>query len=305
MPLQRFELDRKYLILMKACLGICLGGIVLVISLSLILNNSSEKNTSGQTFLGIILCSLLFGGCAFFAYHIIKKLPYVNIKIDDDGLWYSHLPKEQSCVSWKAINQIKERVYLQCLDLFDLHGKHLLRIEYQLNRFEDLRGLLCEAIIKNRQHVSLPITFSKSMWYHVLYVCSIIGSFCLGWGIVISNGPWLLSVGMLIAVLGILYEYQTEVYQVTLSEKGITMMFPFTNVTINWNNILSSKLVDIFYNGWRRPEVWVSTLNRRYPFKLKQLEVGSIELYVVLQSVCSRINPSKDVLAGDFAEGAE
>jgi len=80
----------------------------------------------------------------------------VNIEIDVDGIWYSHLQKQEGLVPWTQIQSVKEHVGRN-IDLLDKRGRILIKVNEGLTK--DLA--LLHEIIDRSPHlytgISLPI----------------------------------------------------------------------------------------------------------------------------------------------------
>lgn len=140
---------------------------------------SHSRNLNAIYILSIIGASF-FGLLSWYGFNIIKRLTFSSVTIDTDGIWPSHKEKKEALVRWQAITNIKERPIMQRLELMGSKGTTLLRIEYQLSKFDKLRAQLIERInIKKYQY--LPMSFSKKRGYHLFYFSCGLGFAWLGW----------------------------------------------------------------------------------------------------------------------------
>ncbi|MCP3876492.1 MAG: hypothetical protein GY699_25545 [Desulfobacteraceae bacterium] len=282
--MREFNLDKKFMTMMKISLVIFMGFVVLGVSLPFI-PDDGDSNEKGTLILSII-CTAFFGILTIFAWKTLKKLPYVNIAADNDGLWYKHKQKKHDLVTWKNIDRIKERIYMQCLDLLDSDGRKLIRVEYQLKNFEKLRSLINNKICLSNKEIR-QTQFSKNIFYHMLYIGSIIGFLCLGVYVGENNNPTLVYGAVAVLVILLAYEYLTVAYSLTISKNELIVSYPMRKSTIVYTDITNIKMADSFNNGNRQPEVWALTKNRKKPYKFKQLGVDANTLFAALNNVMS------------------
>ncbi|MGX9416664.1 hypothetical protein ACWU4D_04845 [Vibrio sp. WJH972] len=175
--MQEFKFDKQYIPLMKGGLAVVIGLLALSFTLPFFLDQ--DPRTPYRTIMVTVICIIVFGGMSIITWLTLKKLPFVDVAADDDGIWYIHIGKEKGLISWRLIHRLKERPYMQCLDLLDRNNKELLRVEYQLLGFEQLRNVLNEkaCTLNLEPHQSM---FSKGPLHHLLYVMCIVGLSAMG-----------------------------------------------------------------------------------------------------------------------------
>ena len=80
-----------------------------------------------------LIYTVIFVFFSVLTWLTLRKLSYVDIAADDDGIWYMHIGKANGLILWNKIATIKERLYLQCVitsysihytKLYDGYGKH-------------------------------------------------------------------------------------------------------------------------------------------------------------------------------------
>ena len=277
--MQEFHIDKKYIILTKGCLVVFLSFLALGIALPF-LPGESEDNPN-ETISVSILCIVVFGSFTLLTWRFLKKIPYYPIAADEEGIWYKHIGRKKGLVPWKRIAVINERAFLQCLDLIDSRESRLIPVEYQLQDFEILRGIL-------QERIRLPViegrrkSFSKSMAYHLFYAFCIIGFSCLGIFLGADDSPILGYGGAGILVTVIVWEYLVTVTGVEIINQSLKISFPIGEKSVAFADITNIRMSDTFVKGNRQPEVWVETKSKKKPYKLKQLGVDANVLFSVL-----------------------
>lgn len=265
--MQEYNLSKRYTYLMWACLVVFLGFMALGISLPFLPGEGPPE----ENYRAAIICTSVFGVFALFTWITLRKLPYSHIVADEDGLWYKHLSKKDDLVPWNRISKVKERAFFQCLDLFDADGRKLMRVEYQLNGFEELRFLLTKRMEQPKLRRN---EFAKGMVYHLFYLVMILGISALflyvGW----DMNHWIGGVGLVVVFL-LIREYFSLAYKVQISDKGLIISYPFREKSISFLEVVSVDLKDDFQQGNRFPGVLITVANRKKPYELKSLGVDA------------------------------
>ena len=231
-----------------------------------------------------VVLSIGFLGFSIFTYLVVRKLPYCNVSVDTDGLWYSHLSKKDGLTEWQSIQSIRERAGMQRLDLLGNDNQLLIKVEYQLNDFELLRSFISERVLLKNQIDVIPVTYSNSLFSHLFIVMALIGFSTLGW-YVGSDGNQLLGYGGMSFIVGlILYEYLISAWKLELREKELIAFYPLSRRRVGYHQIQDIEMSDTFIKGARHPEVLIFVQGEK-PIKLKGLNVKAIDLYATLKSI--------------------
>jgi hypothetical protein len=279
--MQEFNLDTKFIWSLKALHIASL--IMMFLMFALPFFPSEDGNNHAGRIVVPIFLAFLSGGYSLRVWLTLRNLPFIDLVTDNEGIWHKHLGKEQGLIPWEHISGIKERPYLQRLDLIDSSGKLLLKVEYRLLRFEALRSTIFENMDKNGPVYSRK-EFKKGFLYHA-YQISVALFFSI-FGIFLGvNGHALVGFGgMGLMIAFIIYEYATTAYGVRINPNSFSILYPIVNRNIDYSDISEMGVVDEFDEAYRRlPEVWVVTLKSKKPFKLKKLGVESNILLSALQ----------------------
>jgi len=282
-PKQEFTLSNGFIWLCRFGVVFFVGMAIMSLSLPFLPDENGTRDEDAILIISALLF-IVFLGFSIWSVKTVRYLPFRNITADTEGLWYSHLSKENGLITWLTIVDIKERPTLQRLDLIGEDGLPLMKVEYQLSGFENLRVLLGKKVlVKNR--ISLPATFSSGVLTHYFNIGAILGFSYLGWYVATEeNNPLIGYGGMSILVGLILYEYLTMVWKLELLQSGLVVRFPLSSRTVGYDEISSIELNDTFHKGVRHPEVLVNILGNK-KLKLKGLKVDSTELYAILKKV--------------------
>ena len=274
-----FEVSKSYTTLVKISLIIVSAFLVLGLSLPFV-SDSNEDNFNG-VLLVTLLSTLFWGGVLILSWRILKKLPLIGISVDEEGIWYRHKGKIEGLIYWTQVHQIKERRYMQRLELLDVNQKVLLKVDYQLHRFDVLRDILNEAISVNvsdlkRRH------FSKDTLYHWFHFTCIVGFGVLSVYVGSTGNPLLGYLGVGAVVAFCLYEYFITAISLRINSNYLTISYPLASRDIAFSDVDNVLIADEFHNGNRMPEVWIFIKGTRKPYKLKSLGVDSNILFQVL-----------------------
>lgn len=278
--MQEFKLDKKFITLMKGCLIVFIAFLALGFSLPFLPDEG--KGNPNSTLMITVMCTAVFGFFSIFTWLTLKKLPFVDVAADGDGIWYMHIGKDKGLVSWEKIHRVKERPYMQRLDLLDRNNKELLRVEYQLLGFELLRDALNEKT-GNLNSEPNQSNFSKGSLYHLFYLACVVGFSALGIYVGKDGNPLLGYGAMSVLVVFIIYEYLVTATGIQITSNGCLITYPFIKRNISFVDIKDVVISDEFNKGNRIPEVWVITNSAKKPFKLKQLGADSNVIYKALR----------------------
>ena len=278
--MQEFKLDKKYITLMKGCLIVFIAFLALGFALPFLPDD--DKSNPNGTLMVTVMCTVVFGFFSIFTWFTLKKLPFADVAADGDGIWYIHNGKDKGLISWEKIHRVKERPYMQRLDLLDRNNKELLRVEYQLLGFELLRDILNEKAVTLNPEPNQS-KFSKGSLYHFFYLSGVVGFSALGIYVGKGGNPLLGYGAMSVLVVFIIYEYLVTATGIQITNNGFLVTYPLINRNISFVDIKDVVISDEFHKGNRIPEVWVITNSAKKPFKLKQLGADSNVIYKALR----------------------
>jgi hypothetical protein len=278
--MQEFNLEKKFIWLMRACLIAFL--IIMALGLAVPFFPEEDNTNPGGLIFISLFSTIMFGGFAILTWKALRSLPYADIATDEEGVWYKHLGKEQGLIPWGNISKIKERAYMQRLDLIDSNGALLLKVEYQLLGFEILRSIIFENIDHEGPELSRK-EFKKGVSYHVIQLSGVLVFAALGIYVGANGSPILGYGAMSLMVAFIIYEYLTTAYGVRVSTDSFEVLYPLGSRLIDYPDVSEMGIIDEFHKGSRLPEVWIVSLKAKKPFKLKNLGIDSNVLLSVLQ----------------------
>ncbi len=265
---------------MKGCLFVFL--VFLLLGLALPFFPEEEKGNPGGTIIISIICAVGFGFLSIITWLTIRKFPYCDLVVDEDGIWYKHLGKEKGMVPWERISKIRERVYLRCLDLLDSKGKKLIRVEYQLIGFELLRNILIERVHAIRSEF-LRRNFSKGMLYHLFNVGIIFGFAGLGLFIGTNDYPILGYGIMSILVVIVIHGYAVTATGIEIQNGALEISRPIGKKVILFSDITDIRISDTCAKGICVPEVWIISCKSNKPVILRQFGADANMLFTALR----------------------
>jgi hypothetical protein len=76
-----------------------------------------------------------FGGLGWFG---LRLLPFVHTSCaaTPKGLYIFDRYRQEKFVPWSSVSRVKDWSTLQVVDIYDLHGKRVLSIDYYISNFE-------------------------------------------------------------------------------------------------------------------------------------------------------------------------
>lgn len=230
---------------------------------------------------------LVFGACAFAAYRALAKVDHLNIDIDEEGLWYTHLPKKENLVPWQSIAAVKENTSQQRLELLDSQNKILMSVEYQLTGFAELRSILLQKTHRQPDPIALPVTISKKPLYHIAYLTTVVALLVAVWGLGRNLPLWVWAI-VAVPVLFVLYEYLGSICWIEVRSDALVLGYPVRRKLLRSETIVSIELSDIPGHDTRQLIVMVVTTSLRKPIMLHNLTLDAITLSRLLKDTFPR-----------------
>ncbi|NKF48997.1 hypothetical protein G3R49_00210 [Shewanella sp. WXL01] len=213
----------------------------------------------------------------------MKAIPYQAVSIDDDGIWYSYLGKAKGLVHWDKICRMKERNLNQRLELQDINGNELIKLEHQLVGFELIRIVLHDKVNLLEAGHSQS-TFSKNLSFHVLHWGAVVLAILVGYYLVQAGKPIMGVSSMVIICAFIGYEYLSSATSVSVTNTGFAVGYPFRQQHILFSDVTDIALGNSAINGRPVTTVWIITTNRKKPHELRHLDVDMNLVFQVLRA---------------------
>ena len=228
-----------------------------------------------------LLMTLIFLGFAYAAFRVIREIKRAPVTVDEDGIWRTYLGKAQGLIAWSEVNSIKEKQYGQRLELHSESGKTLIKLEYQLEGFEDLRHIVVSKTRRPETKFECPAIFKKPARYHVLATMFNIAVVVLSYFAGKNNLALGLLLFVVVVVLGSL-GYLTTVSEIKLNHRTLKIRYPLRSRTFDRMEVASIDLVDRIVKQARHPEVTITTTSGDKPIRLAELGPDASSLYDVL-----------------------
>jgi hypothetical protein len=273
---ERFDLDRNVRRMILFSFWVFVFFILLSISLPFTPNNGRPMNPVFVVWLSFF-GTAFFGILACYSWRFIRDLPYTSVSLDEHGIWQSAKSRDTALVPWSNIVKIKERPYLQRLELLGRSGQVLSKIEYQLSDFKRLRDIVIERSALVQVRMPHRDVFSKGFAHHLFYGVLLIGftSLCI---YIWPTQPVLSAVGFPFIVGPLAWEYLTTVHTVKLLSTELAISWPLRKLVIDRSEVISLYLSDISVNHSLHPQVLLKHTKSRKPIALRGIGVAAIEL---------------------------
>jgi len=230
----------------------------------------------------VAIGSGFFLGLAATSFRTLKQVPFHAVTVDEDGLWPAHRPKDEALVPWDAVADIRQHPARHFLELFDERGERLLRLEYQLEGFADLRSRVLEHL-RPAVSVDLPERFIRKPVYHYLQLglaggLVALGAYLAGHSLLLALVP--LGLGTIGAVA-----YVRGLCGLTLDRDAMTLHYPLASRTIAYDAVDDVALVDRRGRGTLESVVRVTFRDDHNPLTLAGLGVDNTILYEKFRKV--------------------
>jgi len=170
----RFSVGYKGLLLF--C--ILVFGAALLLGIALLHFDPSQKS------IWIALIDIaVFGFLLWYSLKVWKKSDDY-ITADGSGLTYVSPKGTQVFISWREIADVRSRDVLQRLEIYNVSGRKLMDLEYQLENFERLRAMIVENGCLIQSSSARRKTFVRSVRFNIFFfVAFVFFSIMTLWGL--------------------------------------------------------------------------------------------------------------------------
>ena len=161
-----------------------------------------------------------------------------SVQMSDDGV---RLPSEGRWAPWSQIAGLKERLFLQRVDLIDRSGARFASLEYQLERFSEA---LETAVAGMRVEVPDQDVFRRAISSPPVLIGLVAGvglcAFGTWYWLARGETSGLLLAAILIGALG--YEAMTEIWSVSLLPEGVQIQRGPRKQLVPWRDVAKVEL---------------------------------------------------------------
>ena len=210
----------------------------------------SQRNSFLELCLSLILISVIVAFLArWFWIRIKKVIPYVDIAVDEDGLWHKHKTKEKGLVPWDKIAGLK--IQSDKLDVLDANNQRLMQIYGPITDFDILRDMLLETVKHNRL-INFPRAFSSDYehgaGYKIIIVSFMVFAICFGLvlynptnaGLVLFDHIEvfiLVLLTLFILFVFIRYKYTVFAHGVEVNSRNIIILYALQKVVLKTSEV--------------------------------------------------------------------
>ena len=270
-----YEISNRYRLMLRLSLAVFLLFGFGFIGLLWLVEDGRLPDDIGP-YLVVAAGSGLFFMLAAAAWQTLKRIPFYAVTADEEGLWPAHREREEALIPWDAITGVRQHPARHFLELLDDRGDRLLRLEYQLEGYADLRRRVLEHL---RQSVSVdpPERFARKPVYHV-FQYALAAALVVGGGYLARHNPYLALIPLGLAAL-LAAAYVRGLFALTLDTDGLTLHYPFTSQTVPYDTVDDVALLDRRGRGTVESVVRVTFTDGRRPLTLAGLGVDNTILY--------------------------
>lgn len=231
------------------------------------------------------ICTFIFIIPFVFIIKTIISMSKFTIVTDDDGLWYKYQTKNNGLIPWENICSIKERSLKQCLELYDSNKKKMIRIEYQLEGFNQIRDVVVSKLSKNIKD-SLPREFKKEAIYKILNNVSCLLFIALAVYLYREAGIIYGVMGFIFGCYLIFHSLLISISKVTIDINCLYIHSPLRKRVIGFNEIKNISYKSEKYKGNDIHFVSLKLKHGRKAIKLNGLDIEPNVMFLSLKKYC-------------------
>ncbi len=225
-----------------------------------------------------ILCAgLAFLLVGWYTFRVVPRLD-AWIEADATGLTCCRPDGTRKTVNWHDVGKLRERPLLQRLEFVAGNDSSVVRVDYQIERFAELREFIVSHL-RDDVPLHFPVTCGKSPRY---FLVNIAGMALPAAGLIyLRDHHYLLSLGLFFVIYMIAWEFVSAPTAVTIMDQSLTVRFPFRSRTVYVFQIEGIRMEDRIVKGNRHPYVLLEVTGEK-PIKLQSLGCSTVQLYRIL-----------------------
>jgi hypothetical protein len=171
-----FSKSYKWLLLI---LLIIFGGMLIGMSYA---RFSDPKLTSRIFILGLTF----FGSLFWYSIYCLARIDDY-LQINEIGITYVSKKGSSTFLPWGSISEIRGRIMLQRLELYDTNGHRAMTLEYQLENFNQLRNFIHERTRQLREKHSEEKIFYRSSYFYGMFSSLVLLFGAMAWFLLITS----------------------------------------------------------------------------------------------------------------------
>ncbi len=272
---QTYAISNGYRLVLRVSLGVFLLFGVGFIGLLWLGEGEGLPDGVGP-YLVVAVGSGLFFVLAAAAWRTLKRIPFCAVTADAEGLWPANRERQEALIPWDAIAGVRQHPARHFLELLDDRGERLLRLEYQLDGYADLRRRVLEHL-RHTVPVDPPERFRRKPIYHIFQIGLAGGLLALG-AYLSGSVPFIALIPLgLVAMLA--WAYVRGLCGLTLDRDHLTLHYPFTSQSVPYDTVDDVALAERHGRGTVESVVRVTFTDGRKPLTLAGLGVDNTILY--------------------------
>lgn len=246
--------------------------------------------------LGLItgLMSLLILGLAVYCVRAMLRARG-EVVVDESGVWWMVGRRPPTSIAWSDVQSLRADDLMQRLIVSDRTSRRTIKMEYQLDRFADLRAfVLAHTADSARWRPAPTATFHKS-WVLVAVNVAADALFLTLGVAAVARGQGMLGLCLLGLFVWLVAAARNTPLRVTVRADRVDIIYLLRRKVLPIGDITAATLADrVDGNGNSRTDVVLST-TRQGVFKFSLFSEGSLALLQALHHAIDRAPQGRPV----------
>lgn len=278
---EEFRFPRSFKSLWLFCVVVFSGIVLIVLVLAII-----DSSQGWKLWLITGLCLALFIPATIYSFYVLR-MGDDYVRVDSSGITYVPRRGKPVGLPWSDIHNIKERNYLQRLELYNARGRKVMNLEFQMEGFARLRQLILESAGHLKEKMSRVKVFRKAFFAHGMLIFAILLFAGMGWLAGRQGEYWVqwifggLAVWSVVAFAKLLWKVRVDYHHVSL-------VYPFWGRKVKYSEIGAIKLENVSDRGNEIITVFVELKNGKR-LEFAHFKEGAIPLYESLRAAWERV----------------
>lgn len=233
------------------------------------------------------VCLVLFVPAGIYSFYVLR-MGDDYVCTDSSGVIYVAKHRKSVKLLWGEIYNIKERNYLQRLELYNVRGHKVMNLEFQLQGFDRLRQRILESAVHVKERMSRLKVFHKTLLAHGTLIFAILLFAGMGWLAGRQGEYWIQWIFGGLAIWSVV-AFAKLLWKVRVEHHHLSLVYPFWWRKVKYSEIGAIKLENVLDRGNEIITVFVEMKNGKR-LQFAHFREGAIPLYESLKAAWERVS---------------
>jgi hypothetical protein len=214
-----------------------------------------------------------------------------EVVVDEQGVWWIIGRKPPKFIAWSDVQSVRAADLMQRLIVSDRTSGRTISMEYQLDRFADLRAFVLAHTVASARWRPAPTSIFYKSWVLVGLVLAANALFLTCGATALMRGQWISGLVFVGFVGWLVAAVRNAPLRVTVRADSVNIIYLLRRKILPIGDIAAVTLVDrVSPNGNSRTDVVLST-KRQGDIRFTLFSEGCLALLQALQDAIDKASP--------------